>query len=97
MADLPRHVRPIAVGLLGTGYICDFHFRALRLLPQIEVRAVCDLNPRLAQQFAQTRGIEKVYDDFAQMLACVPLDVVHILTPPPRSLFQRLPSDRSWC
>jgi nucleoside-diphosphate-sugar epimerase/predicted dehydrogenase len=82
MADLPRHVRPIAVGLLGTGYICDFHFRALRLLPQIEVRAVCDLNPRLAQQFAQTRGIEKVYDDFAQMLACVPLDVVHILTPP---------------
>ncbi len=82
MAASNGHGNPVAVGILGAGYISDFHFRALRLLPHIQVRAVCDLNRRLAQQFAQAKGIPNVYHDLGEMLSQEQLDVVHILTPP---------------
>ncbi len=74
--------RPVAVALLGAGYISDFHHSALKALPNVEVRAVCDLNRRLAEQFAQAKGIPMVYSDLGEMLAKEKLDVVHVLTPP---------------
>lgn len=73
---------PIAVALLGTGYIADYHAKALRGLPQVSVKAVCDLNSRLAKQFSERHGIPKFYTDLADMLSSESLDVVHILTPP---------------
>jgi predicted dehydrogenase len=42
--------KPIAVALLGAEYISDYHYAALRSLPNVEVRAICDLNQRLAEQ-----------------------------------------------
>ncbi len=74
---------PVNVALLGTGYIADFHHAALRLLPNVKVQAVCDLNRTLAQQFASAKGIPNVYFDLGEMLAKEKLDVVHVLTPPP--------------
>ncbi|WP_290879958.1 NAD-dependent epimerase/dehydratase family protein [Fischerella sp.] len=82
MADSNRRSHPVAVALLGAGYISDFHIRALRLLPNVEVRAICDLNRRLAQRFAEAKGIPNVYNDLGEMLSREQLDVVHILTPP---------------
>jgi nucleoside-diphosphate-sugar epimerase/predicted dehydrogenase len=70
------------VALLGAGYIVDFHFSALRLLPHIEVRAICDLNRQRAEHFAQAKGVPNVYTDLGEMLAREQLDVVHVLTPP---------------
>ncbi|MEB3277980.1 MAG: NAD-dependent epimerase/dehydratase family protein [Lyngbya sp.] len=82
MTDRNGQNNRVAVALLGAGYISDYHYSALRLLPQVEVRAVCDLNRRLAQQFAEAHGISSVYSDLGEMLAQEKLDVVHILTPP---------------
>jgi nucleoside-diphosphate-sugar epimerase/predicted dehydrogenase len=70
------------VAILGAGYIADFHVAALRRLPSVNVRAVCDLNLGLAQQLADRQGIPQVYSDLGQMLATESLDVVHVLTPP---------------
>lgn len=74
--------RPVAVALLGAGYISDFHYNALRVAPNVEVKAICDLNLRLAEQFAQANGIPAVYGNLDEMLAKEALDVVHVLTPP---------------
>ncbi|MDY7020139.1 MAG: Gfo/Idh/MocA family oxidoreductase, partial [Cyanobacteriota bacterium] len=82
MTDRNKQNNRVAVALLGAGYISEYHYGALRLLPQVEVRAVCDLNQRLAQQFAEAHGIPGVYSDLGEMLAKENLDVVHILTPP---------------
>lgn len=82
MAAGKKHSNPITVALLGAGYISDYHYSALRLLPNVEVRAICDLNLTLAQQFATAKGISKVYGDLGEMLSQEHLDVVHILTPP---------------
>ncbi len=70
------------VALLGAGYISDFHYQALQVLPQVEIRAICDLNKGLAERFAAARGIPKVYGNLGEMLATENLDVVHVLTPP---------------
>src|SRR6478672_8705631 len=72
----------VSVAILGAGYISDFHLSALRLLPNVEVRAICDINRRLAEQFAQAKGIPQVYGNLDEMLSTEKLDVVHVLTPP---------------
>ncbi|HEY9617578.1 MAG TPA: Gfo/Idh/MocA family oxidoreductase, partial [Microcoleaceae cyanobacterium] len=73
---------PVNVALLGAGYISDYHYAAVRALPNVQVKAICDLNRRLAQQFADAKGIATVYSDLGEMLAKEQLDVVHVLTPP---------------
>ncbi len=70
------------VALLGAGYIVESHFSALRLLPSVEVRAICDLNRQRAEHFAGAKGVANVYTDLGEMLAREQLDVVHVLTPP---------------
>lgn len=82
MTDSNAQSKPVAVALLGAGYIADFHLQALRLLPNVEVKAICDLNRTLASQFASSKGIPNVYADLGEMLSREQLDVVHILTPP---------------
>lgn len=74
--------RTTSVALLGTGYIADYHAKALKTLPQVSIKAVCDLNGRLAKQFSEHHGIPNFYTDLAGMLSSESLDVVHILTPP---------------
>ena len=74
--------KPIAVALVGAGYIADYHYAALRPLPNVEVRAICDLNQRLAEQYAQGKGIPNIYGDLGKRLSKEKLDTVHVLTPP---------------
>lgn len=70
------------VAILGAGYIADYHVKALRRIPGVEVRAICDLNQGLAQQLADRHGIPQIYHDLGAMLAAENLDAVHVLTPP---------------
>jgi nucleoside-diphosphate-sugar epimerase/predicted dehydrogenase len=70
------------VAILGAGYIADYHVKALRRIGNVNVQAICDLNPTLADQFASSHGIPMVYNDLGKMLATERLDVVHVLTPP---------------
>ncbi|MGF1469604.1 MAG: NAD-dependent epimerase/dehydratase family protein [Sandaracinaceae bacterium] len=73
---------PVAVGLVGAGYIADYHQAALRAQRNVEVKAVCDLSPSRAERFASAHGIPGAYTDLSAMLGAERLDVVHVLTPP---------------
>ena len=44
--------RPIRVGIVGTGYIADFHARAIRAARGVELVSVCDVNLSNASSFA---------------------------------------------
>ena len=70
------------VGLVGAGYISNYHLMALRALPGTEVAAICDLVRSRAERWAKTHGIEGVYDSIPTMLERENLDAVHVLTPP---------------
>jgi nucleoside-diphosphate-sugar epimerase len=74
--------RSYRTAILGAGYISDYHISALQQIPGVAVAAICDLNPSLARQLAQAKGIATVYSDLGEMLAQESLDVVHVLTPP---------------
>jgi len=72
----------ISVGIVGAGYIADYHVSALRAVPGVTVRAVCDLRASAAARFAEAQGIPASYGDLAEMLRTEKLDAVHVLTPP---------------
>ena len=73
---------PLRAGLLGAGVIAAGHASALRLIPGVELIAVCDRDLQKATQLQTQFGIPQVFDDVGQMLRTANLDVVHILLPP---------------
>jgi predicted dehydrogenase len=72
------------VGILGAGYIADWHLKALRAVRGAHAVAVCDQNLERAQSVAQRYGLAEVYPDIDSMLAAGRLDAVHVLLPPDR-------------
>ena len=73
---------PIRVGLLGAGYIADWHVRALRSVPGAGVAAVCDQSGDRAAALAARCGAPRVHAALDEMLAAGGLDAVHVLLPP---------------
>ncbi len=72
----------LRAGILGAGYISDFHLSAIAKQDNAELVAVCDMNESAAKKLAAQASNARVYTDLAIMLAEARLDVVHILTQP---------------
>ena len=72
--------RAFRVGLLGAGYISDFHAAALKACPDVELAAICDQNRGRAMQTAARHGIHSIFASLDQLLAA-DLDAVHVLLP----------------
>lgn len=70
----------VRVGLVGAGYVSEFHIRALRRLPQVRIVGVTDLNEARARAVGEQFELA-VHSSLAAM-AANGLDVVHVLTPP---------------
>lgn len=71
----------ITVGLIGAGYIADWHADALAATPGVRIAAVCDQREGAAKALAQQHGAQvftSVDDLIASKICCA----VHILTPP---------------
>ncbi len=69
------------VGLLGAGYICETHAKALNGIPGVEIVAVCDCARDKADAAARKFGVPTVYTALDEMLRSA-VDVVHVLVPP---------------
>jgi UDP-N-acetyl-2-amino-2-deoxyglucuronate dehydrogenase len=73
-------MKKFGVGIIGCGAIFGVHAFPLHTLPNVEVRAVCDIKP--AAREAASRLFQcDAYDDYTEMLKCEDIDVVHVLTP----------------
>jgi predicted dehydrogenase/nucleoside-diphosphate-sugar epimerase len=70
------------VAFVGTGYIADWHARALACIPELQLVAVCDVLAPRAQAFAEKFRVPRVYRSLQAMLAKEKPDAVHILLPP---------------
>lgn len=71
----------LTVGLVGAGYIANWHASVLAKMPGIRLVAVCDPALSAAQSLAQAFGLQ-AYPSLDAMMAAQNCDVVHILTPP---------------
>ncbi len=69
-------------GILGAGYISEFHAKAITKQSNSEFVAVCDLNEPAAQRLASSYDGAQAYNDLDKMLQEAKLDVVHVLTQP---------------
>ena len=71
----------VRVGLIGAGYIANWHADALRATPGVRVVAVCDPSSGAAQGLATPLGAQ-CFGSVADLVAAQVCDAVHILTPP---------------
>ena len=68
------------VGLVGAGYISQFHIKALKRLPQVQFAGISDMDRERSREIAARYNV-KVYSGLDSMkedgVGCL-----HILTPP---------------
>ncbi|MGD1018505.1 MAG: NAD-dependent epimerase/dehydratase family protein [Verrucomicrobiia bacterium] len=68
------------VGIVGAGYVSEFHIKALKRLPHVRIVGITDLDGAHARATAQRFGIAS--HPSLKVMAAEGLDVVHVLTPP---------------
>jgi predicted dehydrogenase/nucleoside-diphosphate-sugar epimerase len=68
------------VGLVGAGYVSEFHVKALKRLPNVRLVGITDIDSARAKATAQRFGIAS--HPSLKVMASEGLDVVHVLTPP---------------
>ena len=73
-------LRKVRVGLVGAGYVSEYHIRALQALPEVAITGITDLDQSRARAVA-TRFKLDSYSSLETM-AVQGLDVVHVMTPP---------------
>ena len=70
------------VGLLGAGYVSQYHLRALKKLSNVEIVGVADLDQERAARAASAFGVPRVFRTLQDMAKARHPDVIHVLTPP---------------
>ena len=80
--SLARKAIRLKIAIVGCGKIADAHVEEIRKIPSVELSAICDLEPIMAEQLAVRYGIPRWYCDVAHMLEVEKPDVLHITTPP---------------
>jgi 2-alkyl-3-oxoalkanoate reductase len=68
------------VGLVGAGYVSEFHIKALQQISNVRIVGITDLDATRAKVIAQRFGIASHAS--LKVMAAEGLDVVHVLTPP---------------
>lgn len=72
---------PIRVGLVGAGYVSQFHIQALQRLANVQLVGIADMEESRARTVAEQFGLPASFPSLEAMCA-ERLDVVHVLTPP---------------
>ena len=72
----------LKAAIVGCGKIADAHAEEIGKIPGVDLVAVCDLQPLMAEQLAVRFGVKSWYSDVDAMLQSEGPDVLHITTPP---------------
>lgn len=73
----------LRVGVIGAGWVAGEHIRAFHSNPHTEVAAITGISKEEAEQkAAECEVAVTAYDDYREMLAKEPLDIVSVATPP---------------
>jgi predicted dehydrogenase len=71
----------LKLAIIGTGYIANYHARAAKKIPGVQVTAVVNNQPQLAAEFAQTYDIPRQYASIADLLQEGDIDAISINVP----------------
>ena len=70
------------VGVLGAGYVADYHLRALQAEADVEVVGIADPDQEKAGKTAAAFGIPGVFKSLDELAASARPNAIHVLTPP---------------
>lgn len=73
-------MKRIKIGVIGLGSISDYHIRAYKAMPNVEVIALCTRNEASLAKAAKKYSVTKTYTDYDEMLKLSDLDGVSICT-----------------
>lgn len=65
----------IKVGIIGCGKMADNHANGIKRIPDVEIAAVCDREPLMAQDMSERFNIPKYFTDVQEMLQTVKLEL----------------------
>ena len=71
----------VRVGLVGAGYISEFHARAVQRVPNARVVGIADVDTSRAAGLAARFSVPKIFPTMEALIG-EGVDVIHILTPP---------------
>ena len=74
----PQPARPLRVGIIGANWSLKVHGSAWRLLPGVEVAAVCTAHRETAETAASTFGVPKAYWNVADLAADPDIDIIDV-------------------
>ncbi|MFC4076995.1 Gfo/Idh/MocA family protein [Salinithrix halophila] len=69
------------IGIIGAGGISEAHLQAAALEPRVRVKAIADLDKKLAQGRGAPYGVKAFYTDYRDMLADETIDAVILCLP----------------
>lgn len=72
----------LRIGIVGCGKVAQYHARFIQEQKSVRLVGVADVNQEAARLFAAEHAIPAVKDSVASLLDAVPLDVLHVVTPP---------------
>ncbi|NLL70433.1 MAG: Gfo/Idh/MocA family oxidoreductase [Epulopiscium sp.] len=73
-------MKTLNVGIIGAGSISNFHMEGYKVLPNVNVIAVCDINEERAKAYAKKHDIPHVFTDYNEMLKLEELEAVSVTT-----------------
>ncbi len=71
----------IKVGIVGLGRIADMHVPGYRNRPDAVIAALCDADKENLQRRSREWNVEKIYENYEDMLADDDINLIEILTP----------------
>jgi predicted dehydrogenase len=72
----------VRVGYVGVGGMAGAHLGTQRKFDDVEIVALCDINPEVLARRANENNVTKTYTDYRRMLDAEELDVVYVCVPP---------------
>lgn len=77
-------MKPVVIGTAGAGYAARLHANGYKNVSNIPFRlkAICDVNTKLAEALKDEFSYESIESDFDTMLKDEDIDVIDIVTPP---------------
>ncbi len=74
-------MRKIKAAVIGAGFMGKVHTEGIRRLGNVEVVAAAAVSKEEAQRFGELMSIERVTDDYRELIADPEIEAVHVCTP----------------
>jgi virulence factor len=80
---MTKNEQPVRIAIIGAGSMANHvHYPALASFEDVEIAAICDLDPTRLQATANKYEIEGRYSDYRQMIEAVTPDAVYAIGQP---------------